>query len=317
MVLDEAYGRAYMHYRMLRDEVRTEAFRKAIHRSVRPGDVVADLGAGTGILSLFACEAGAARVYAVERSPIIGEAREIARTNDLANRIKFVRGDATKVKLPERVDVLVSEWLGNFGLENLPALLTFRKNNLKRTGKVIPRTVALRLAPVETERWHRRVHFFGDDIYGYDMRSMRRLAANDQYYVSLRGKNLLALSRTVREIDARRGVPAIKKEMTAVFSVVRKGILHGLGGWFDAVLAPGVQISTSPVASKTHWHHLFLPIQEPISVQRGAVVRARLSSYPSGHDVFWKWRVEVFANRSRFRRKRPEAVFRHSSLRPG
>ena len=166
MVLDEAYRRAYMHYRMLGDEVRTEAFRKAIHRLVRPGDVVADLGAGTGILSFFACEAGAARVYAVERSRIIGEAQEIARANDLANRIKFVRGDATKVKLPERVDVLVSEWLGNFGLEEnmLPALIAFRKGNLKRTGKVIPQTVALRLAPVETQRGHRQIHFFGNPI---------------------------------------------------------------------------------------------------------------------------------------------------------
>ena len=75
------YNWTWIHRRMLNDRIRTEAFRDAIEKVVKPGDVVVDVGAGTGILSLFAARAGAARVYAIERSPTIEQAKAIARAN--------------------------------------------------------------------------------------------------------------------------------------------------------------------------------------------------------------------------------------------
>lgn len=44
-------GSPYSHEKALLDKIRCDAYQKAIQRTVKPGDVVVDLGAGTGLLS--------------------------------------------------------------------------------------------------------------------------------------------------------------------------------------------------------------------------------------------------------------------------
>ncbi len=66
------------YHQMLSDNVRMDAFRKAIFETVKPGDIVIDFGAGTGILGLWALQAGAEKVYAIEKTDSIELAKSIA-----------------------------------------------------------------------------------------------------------------------------------------------------------------------------------------------------------------------------------------------
>ena len=107
---------------------------------VRPGDIVLDVGAGSGILSVFAARAGAARVYAVERTTIAVLAQELAAANGVAEIVQVIHGDVMDVELPERVDVIVSEWLGGFGIDEgmLAPVIAARDRWLKPGGVMIP-----------------------------------------------------------------------------------------------------------------------------------------------------------------------------------
>ena len=103
------------YYKYLTDEVRLSAYQRPINATVRPGDVVLDLGSGTGILGLFACRAGAAHVYSIEVGSIIGLAREICRVNGFLDRVTYMRGLSTELELSRKVDVVVADEIGNLG----------------------------------------------------------------------------------------------------------------------------------------------------------------------------------------------------------
>ena len=122
----------------LRDTARTTAFRDAIRRTVRPGDVVLDAGAGSGILAFFAAQAGAKKVYAVEVDrPLCGQLRANAERNGLGAVVEVVCADVRDVTGPERVDVVVAEMIETWLLDELqvPAL-----NALRRNGVIGPHT---------------------------------------------------------------------------------------------------------------------------------------------------------------------------------
>ena len=139
----EPYTQLSLHRWMLRDEVRNEAYRKAIVQAVKPGQVVLDMGAGTGILSIFAAQAGARKVYAVERTGIASVARRMVKRNGYENVIEIIEGNLEDIDLPEKVDVLMSEWMGGLGVdENMLAPLVMARNRwLKPGGKILPERV--------------------------------------------------------------------------------------------------------------------------------------------------------------------------------
>src|SRR4051812_21694028 len=120
------------HGSMLRDRLRMAAYEEALRRTVRPGSVVLDLGAGAGILSLLACRFGARRVFAVEPADVIHVARAAAAANGFADRILFFQEVSTRVTPPEPADVIVADIRGVLPLshDSLAALVDARRRLL-------------------------------------------------------------------------------------------------------------------------------------------------------------------------------------------
>ena len=74
-----------------------------------------DVGCGTGILSMFAAKAGAAKVIGVDMSGIVESARKIVEANNLSDKVEIIRGKVEEITLPdgiEKVDIIISEWMG-------------------------------------------------------------------------------------------------------------------------------------------------------------------------------------------------------------
>ena len=224
-------------YGMLSDSVRMEAYRKAIRQSVKPGDVVVDLGAGTGILGFLAIQAGARQVFAVEQSDAIDLARAVADRNGMSNRIVFFNENSRKVSLPVKADVIVSETLGSFGVDEntLEFTVDARERFLKPDGILIPGALRLHLAPVEAKQIYRKIDFWRE-IQELDFTPALEVFGRKLMVETIQPRQLLADPALFDEIDLHQATRTTSKGKV-LFRMNRKGVIHGIGGWFELTLA--------------------------------------------------------------------------------
>ena len=174
------------HARMLHDDRRTGDFIAALAQAVRPGDVVLDIGTGSGVLAIAAARAGARRVYAVEASDIAETAERVFAANGMEHQITLVAGWSRQIDLPEPADLLVSEIIGNepFEEELLETTLDARRRLLKPDARMIPNTLTLFARPLLLPESEARQRAFGRaaverwrELYGFDFGPLLGAAA--------------------------------------------------------------------------------------------------------------------------------------------
>lgn len=278
------------HLGMLHDVARVDAFRRAIDATVKPGDVVLDIGCGSGVLSFMACEAGAEKVYAIEGGPVIDVARELAVDNGFDDRIEFLEGWSMELGIPEPADVLISETIGNAGFnEGIIAWAVDARQRLLRPGAaLIPDRLRLWVATVETFDEYGVVSDWQAEGLPYDYSAAFHRASRTLWFADFAPENLLGQPEVAADVDLRTA-PYETVSSTGELRVDRDGTLHGLACWFDAQLCPGVIVHNMPPRGESSWSHGFLPLADPLDVSAGERFRWELSVSADGEH--WTWHL--------------------------
>jgi SAM-dependent methyltransferase len=298
---DPMYAELEVHRTMIRDEARTEAFRRAIEVVVRPGDVVLDVGAGSGILSLFAARAGAARVYAVEATSVASVARELAVANGYGDVVQVFQGDAMEIELPEQVDVIVSEWLGGFGIDEgmLVPVIVARDRWLRPGGTMIPRTVTTWTSLVHDRYVGDHIGFLRSHPYGLDLSLLADLSVHEIIYAGTfrhlakadqRSEPALLWSTDTESVTL--DVAQSPHEAQVTMKIQKGGTANALALWFNTELAPEVELSVGPGDPHTHWGMTTAPLNAPVDLETGTTVHAKVRTAMAQPVGTWtRWSV--------------------------
>ncbi len=277
------------HHSMLADELRTTSFLSAIEATVKPGDIVVDIGTGTGVLSVFAAKAGASRVYAIEQEPIIGIAREIASRNGLSDIITFLEGSSLDIELPEKADVLITETIGNLALDE--GIITWitdgRERFLKPEGTAIPLDIDVVASLVCVPTEYENIERWSQPLLGLDFLPLGRIARNNIHWVDLSRAEFVTRPVSVFSTDFSHDPEPMS---TVVVVEATKDVnVHGIGVWFRSSLTKDIHITNEAPNTVPSWEHGFLPLDAPISVHRRQMVEMEIGASADGAN--WVWRV--------------------------
>jgi SAM-dependent methyltransferase len=280
------------HRRMLADRVRHEAFRAALKQAIKPGNsTVADIGAGTGVLAFFARELGAREVWLYDPGPALGLAEVVAARNGIEG-LHFEPERSLDVADPPRVDVVVAEVLGNFAYEE-DVLETLRdaQRFLKPGGTLIPASITQWVAPVTAERFERDLRSWRDVGFGLDWSDAERLTRNNMYVFPIEPEDLLGEAAVSWDSLDFRGPIESRRAGRVAWRPRASCEVFGFALWWDCTLAPGVVLSTSPQAPRTHWDQIYLPLLTPLAAAAGDEIALAIESETgggeSGIEVAW------------------------------
>ena len=286
--------RVEYHRTLIADRVRNEALIAALKTVIRKGEtVVADVGAGTGLLGLMASKLGAKSVYLYETAEVAGVAAQILKANRTRN-CHLIPCHSTEMHDPPLVDVIVSETLGNYALEEniIATLADAKKRFLKPGGIIIPNAISQFVAPVISDRIHQELDAWDRVGQGLDLSPARTMSFNNVYVRSIKPAELLERGKSTREwdsIDLYRDTKSIRKG-EETWKLAAPVVLYGFAVWWSAALAPHISLTTAPDAPATHWEQLYFPLQTPIVAKKGDAVTVSLRSVSSeegGTHLAW------------------------------
>jgi len=286
----DSYSHFGIHEEMLKDEVRTLSYKNAIcnNKHLFKGKVVLDVGCGTGILSMFAAQAGAKQVFGIDCSEIIVQARQIVKDNHFDEVITLIKGKVEEVELPvEKVDIIISEWMGYFLLYEsmLDTVIYARDKWLAPDGLVFPDKATLYLTAIEDAEYKDSKINFWDNVYGFNMSCIKSVAMKEPLVDVVEQHMVITNAVPVLKIDIAR----VKKEDLAFstpfrLTATRNDYCHALVVYFDIEFSKchkPIYFSTGPRSRYTHWKQTVLYLEDVLSIRHGESLTGVVSCKPN------------------------------------
>ncbi|CAK9238579.1 unnamed protein product [Sphagnum jensenii] len=300
--IEQSSAKMYFHYygqllhqqNMMQDYVRTGTYYAAVieNQADFQGRVVVDVGAGSGILSLFAAQAGAKHVYAVEASDMAYYARKlIAGNQPYGQRITVIHGKVEEVELPEKADILISEPMGTLLVNErmLESYIIARDRFLVPKGKMFPSIGRIHMAPFSDEYLYSEIaskalFWHQQSYYGVNLKPVHDSAFQgyfSQPVVDAFDPRLLIAAPVIHTIDftTAKEEDLFEIDVPLEFQSVVAARVHGLACWFDVLFDGSMAqrwLSTAPGAPTTHWYQLRCVLSQPLYVLAGQPITGRL-----------------------------------------
>ncbi len=271
---------------------RLDLYSDAIARSIKPGDTVADLGCGFGVLGVLCLKHGASHVWGIDESDALHVAREMAQRSGLSAQYTCIAGSSYKTELRQKVDVIICDHIGHFGADyGMIAMLHDAQTRLlKPGGIVIPRELRMEVAAVSSKAYAARVELWNGTGSLPEFHWLREKSANTKHVVDFENDEIVSDARSLGSITL--GDEAAEFfHFSATLTVAKDAEMHGLAGWFDCLLGGDVWMNNSPLKeSSIGRSQAFLPLEEPIAVSTGDQLAVTVKMRPC--DAMLAWTVE-------------------------
>jgi protein arginine N-methyltransferase 1 len=288
---------------MLADPIRVNTYAEGLRRVVKPGDVIVDLGTGTGILAMLASRNKPRKIYALEHNNVIELAKFVADRNGI-DCIEFVQKNSREFTSEEKVDLIIHEQIGDFLFEEnmIENLLDLKARVLKSGGKIFPARFEFFLEPVCLKREYRVPFAWENNIHGIDYaclkgsemyrkyssrrNAMIRLQTGAIDYALCTPKPMLAFD--LDRLGAKSDIP---NAMAAEKVVTRAGAVDGISIYFKAIFDDDLSFDTALGSPHTHWEQPFFRIPRR-DVKEGDVIRIKLDAQEIAEKGSWAITVE-------------------------
>lgn len=308
------------------DPVKYRHYEEAMYRAIvewpvnQQPIVFCIAGAGRGpLVARCLVATGRARrkytIYALEKNPNAFVTLQERQRTEWGDRVRLVFGDMRSADVPEPADILVSELLGSFGDNELsPECLDGAMRFLKPNGISIPACYSAHLAPLSSSK------LYNESRSAKDPKSMET-----PYVVMFQAVNILSgdgggvsgkCGPRVQEcwefehprkdsvLDPRVGLPKTNshnaRSAKLDFYIPHAGVLHGLAGYFEAVLYGEIGLSIHPQRKSDvskdmlSWFPLFFPFREPLYLPSNSELRVSIWRVTTERRVWYEWHAESF-----------------------
>lgn len=268
---------------------RTQLFRAAVAQCLEPGDLVADLGCGVGVLGVLCLEVGAGHVWGIDDSAAIYLARESVKLAGFADNYDCIASSTFRATLPQRVDLIICDHVGFFGFDYgiIGLLRDARRRFLKPGGKMIPQSLDLMIAGVSSDACRGKAEAWSQDIIPPCYRWISSLSHNVRYAHELEPADLICAPVPLGHVDFADDETDFFR-FDAVLTAQRAGRFDGIAGWFDCQLAGSIRMTNSPLAPDSiRRAQAFLPAQESFAVEAGDEIGVALRFRAEDNLIAW------------------------------